>query len=62
MGTASFNDLTGLSAGSFSVGDPIPDANPSPTANIPLSTDYFDSAILKENGILGTDSHQQPGI
>ena len=52
VGTASFNDISGLSAGAFSPGDPIPDANPSPTANIPLNTDYFVSAVLKENGSL----------
>lgn len=50
IGTASFNDLVGQDPTFFSQGDDVPDQDPSPTANIKLTTDNFDSAVLSSDG------------
>jgi hypothetical protein len=53
VGSADFNTFTGGSVGSPNQGDKIPDGStPAGGVNIDFSTDYFESAVIKEDGSL----------
>ncbi|HEX6982157.1 MAG TPA: hypothetical protein VF181_05305 [Balneolaceae bacterium] len=51
IGSASFESITGFSA-PLQQGDPVPAASTPGTINIDFNTDYFVSAIIKNNGSL----------
>ncbi|MGM0546584.1 MAG: hypothetical protein ACQEST_07670 [Bacteroidota bacterium] len=51
VGSASFEDVTGFTS-PLSEGDPVPGGSTPSAVKIDFSADYFESAIIKENGSL----------
>ncbi len=51
VGSASFEDITGFPA-ALDEGDPVPEGQTPGDINIEFSTDYFQSAVIKEDGAL----------
>ncbi len=61
VGTAGFTDITGSQV-VLSKGDPVPAGSTPGTVEINFSTDYFQSAVIKENGALQLTITNQLGF
>lgn len=52
VGSATFKGITGFDPNNYGEGDPVPAGSTPGTVNIEFDTDYFESAVIKEDGAL----------